>query len=264
MGTRRYTTALVLALGVVVGIGFLSSGVVTRGFDAQCYEADVELKVTLTLSPEAGASSYYVADTVPPGLTPVRFSADYYPTFDATNGKVKYGPIEAPAAGSEIVLWYTVKPADDASGPVTFSGEACRDGASSTIAGPATLYGCSEFNLCDANKDLEISCSEISACRLAFETQSGFISKGCLRIAEELWRSGENYVPTPDICLTPAAWMYLVHANGTVTRAALDGVAVDTIVMGGPLAASRTIALDWDAEKMYVANTGTEEIAVAN
>ncbi len=88
------------------------------------------LGVTVSVSPPGEVRAYAVEDVVPPGWTAAAISNSG--EFDAVNGKVKWGPFFDNTARA---LSYQLLPPPDATGPVSFVGNASFDGSSIRIAG---------------------------------------------------------------------------------------------------------------------------------
>jgi hypothetical protein len=90
--------------------------------------------VSIQASPVAGTQSYAVEDTPPTGWTVS--GIDNGGQFDATNGKVKWGPFFDAQART---LTYLVTPPGGSSGQRTFNGTISVDGVSSAICGSSSI-----------------------------------------------------------------------------------------------------------------------------
>lgn len=103
-------------------------------FNTATYTPNVGLVVSLEAAPAAGTNVYAVEDAPPPGWTVSNISNGG--AFDASSGKVKWGPFFDNTLRN---LSYTATPPGGALGVVTFHGTGSFDGVDSAVIGQRSI-----------------------------------------------------------------------------------------------------------------------------
>lgn len=103
------------------------------------YQPGIPLTLTILLAPPAGVTAIALEDTPPAGWVVSDISNGGF--FDATNGKVKWGPFIVPNIPDAVS--YEVTPPNDTVGPHCFAGVLSLDGKSEPICGDECVQpGC--------------------------------------------------------------------------------------------------------------------------
>ena len=129
-----HRTLFPILLGGLAASAAGAAGSATSALTPDQYTAGAPVAVSIQVNPDGGTGAYAVEDTPPNGWTvsAVGQNGD----FDATNGKVKWGPFFDDDART---LTYTATPPAGASGAATFSGVASFDGANVAIGGERAI-----------------------------------------------------------------------------------------------------------------------------
>lgn len=106
------------------------TGPAVSSFSPEAYTVGQPMTVTLEITPEATVSVYAVEDAIPSGWAVTEISDSG--SFDAVNGKVKWGPFFDHTART---LTYKVTPPTGTTGQKTFTGTASFDGTDTAVIG---------------------------------------------------------------------------------------------------------------------------------
>jgi hypothetical protein len=177
------------------------------------YAPGMPFTVTLKAIPNSQVISWAVEDHPPAGWTVGVIS--HGGQFDATFGKVKFGPF---MNNEPRTLTYAVTPPENAAGIYEFSGSASFDGSSQVIGGMRVIG--LRMHPADANPaDWRISMNELTAFSTAWlQGASNLTAGGNVPIhppisyvtrAGMLWRGGEFYTLDPAVPEPPLCWVNL-------------------------------------------------------
>jgi hypothetical protein len=168
--------------------------------------------VKLHAEPPSTTSAYAVEDVPPTGWKVSDISNDG--AFDATTGKVKFGPF---TDHEGRVLTYSLTPPSDATGRVEFHGLSSINGNSSPIGGDRIMAPAAPIHPADDNpEDKSLALVELTAYAAAWKQGQTWpsgpnpIPLTYVTRAGYLWKNGEAYLydPTkgaPPLCWIPAA-----------------------------------------------------------
>lgn len=166
-----------------------------------CYVAGYATPVSLTVTPGETAVVYTVEETVPPGWTVLATDIGDNGIFDASMGKVRWGPFYDNNART---FTYKVTATPSSTGVQIFSGiltfEGYNNGTVKIVTGgDTTVYDNCQMHPADTNKDMRIEAGEVTAYSFAWITGQVWsvppnpIPLNYVARAGYLWRNGEIY-----------------------------------------------------------------------
>ncbi len=183
------------------------------------------LDVALLSQPPRGGSAWLVEDKPPAGWVVSEISDDGL--FDATTGKVKFGPF---TDTGERRLTYRVLAPAGATGIQTFEGRSSLDGQSLPVVGDTTVGTASEQHPADVKPaDKVIGADELTAYAAAWKrgqawgTDGGTIPAPYVARAGLIWKSGEAYRFDPLAGAPPACWIPASTPSSSSGRALAGG-----------------------------------------
>lgn len=187
------------------------------------YSGGAQFTVRLVATPPPGTSSYAVEDVPPAGWTVGAINQGG--TFDAVNGKVKFGSF---ADANARTFSYELTPAADATGTQTFSGTAFANGGSCVISGPSTVNNILRHPADGGAPFGQITGDELTAYEAAWKTgQPWSVAPASIPIsyvsrAGTIWRGGERYRFDPAIPAAPLWWV--TNTTGTLVIQSVRGL----------------------------------------
>jgi hypothetical protein len=207
------------------------------------YQPGGKFTVTLQSTPPTNAQVHAVEDAPPSGW--LVGAINNGGSFDAGNGKVKFGPF---FDATSRTLTYELTPPVGATGLQTFVGTASVDGVNTTIGGQ-TLLDRALRHPADSNPaDDRITIGEVTAYGAAWKIGATWplepnpIPIGYVTRAGALWKSGETYRLDATITNAPLWWVNLTApmaqgllrfaANLTAQSQAASGSAVADLAAG--------------------------------
>ena len=158
------------------------------------YTIGQALQVSVQVTPPVSTQSYAVEETPPIGWTVS--GIDNGGTFDAVNGKVKWGPFFDANART---LSYSVTPPVGTTGQKSFSGTVSINGTNNAICGTATIVAASLIQPSDLNNNLRIEINELTAYGAAWKAGTTWprspnpIDINYVTNAGLIWKLGEVY-----------------------------------------------------------------------
>jgi hypothetical protein len=182
------------------------------------YAPGVSLTVVLEALPTTNTAAYAVEDRPPTGWSVSSISHGGF--FDATTGKVKFGPF---FDATPRTLSYQATPFRDDTGKKQFTGSTSIDGASSVIGGDNGIDLAALLHPADRSPaDNRISIDELTAYSAAWRRGSSWpvppslIPIDYVTRAGFLWKNGESYIFDPQATNATAWWIN--NASATTVR----------------------------------------------
>lgn len=173
------------------------------------YVPGVAFTVKLEAVPPAGTLAYAAEDSPPTGWPVTDISHEG--AFDASNGKVKFGPFTDDQART---LSYTVTPPLDARGLKEFAGAASLAGVTTRIRGDRVVQPAGQRHPADRNPaDDRLTMTEVSGYAAAWKGAESWpvapnpIPLDYVTRAGALWKGGESYRYDPSAGEPPLCWV---------------------------------------------------------
>lgn len=172
------------------------------------YAPGSRFTVTITAGPAANVGVYAVEDGPPAGWTVG--SINNSGSFDAPNGKVKFGPF---FDATVRTLTYEVTPPTNATGILTFVGTASGDGFNSAIGGGSLINPAPRHPADKDAADNRLTIGEVTAYGAAWKAGATWplapnpIPISYVTRAGALWKNGETYRFDPAVASAPLWWV---------------------------------------------------------
>lgn len=173
------------------------------------YVPGTPFPVALIVEPPRHGAAHAVEDQPPTGWEVSRISHDG--VFDATHGKVKWGPF---TDHRPRTLTYLVTPPSAATGPHEFQGTGSLDGKSYPTLGDVRIEPASTAHPADVDpEDFAITADELTAYAAAWRRGEPWpvgpnpIPHSYVSRAGFLWQAGERYVFDPTQGPAPLCWV---------------------------------------------------------